>query len=189
MACGHDIMLDQPAELATILDTLGSGCSACWLTNGGTIKHSPLFDQGGSMKEYVTATLVSAPPEPVWAILINGAAYADWNPEIVAVDGAMGLGARITAHVRLGDGAIRRVTQRIRAFEAPHHMEWVGGLPLGLFVGRRVFTLTPVASGTEFRMHLYMHGPLSAMILKSVGDRQPSIDGFSAGLRRHAERE
>ena len=140
------------------------------------------------MKEYITTTLVAAPPDSVWAILTDGAAYADWNPEIVTVDGAIVPGARITAHVRLGGGAIRRVTQRVRVFAAPHHMEWVGGLPLGLFVGRRVFTVTPVASGTEFRMHLYMSGPLSSMILKSVGDRQPAIDGFSAGLKRHAER-
>lgn len=139
------------------------------------------------MKAYVTTALIAAPPESVWAVLANGAAYADWNPEIVAVDGAMATGARITAHVRLGDGAVRRVTQRVRVFEPPHRMEWVGGLPFGLFVGRRVFTLTAAGAGTEFRMHLYMSGPLSSMILKSVGDRQPEIDAFSAGLKRRAE--
>jgi hypothetical protein len=67
-------------------------------------------------------------------------------------------------------------------------MQWVGGLPFGLFVGRRTFTLTPVATGTEFRMHLQMSGPLAAMILKSVGDRQPEIERFSAGLKQRAER-
>lgn len=139
------------------------------------------------MKEYVTTAQIVAPPESVWAILANGAAYAEWNPEIVAIDGAMARGASITAHVRLGDGAIRRVTQRVGVFEPPHRMEWIGGLPFGLFVGRRVFTVTAVAGGTEFRMHLYMSGPLSTMILKSVGDRQPEIDSFSAGLKRRAD--
>ncbi|HEY4307742.1 MAG TPA: SRPBCC family protein [Gemmatimonadaceae bacterium] len=79
------------------------------------------------MKEYLTTTFIEAPPEKVWAILTDGTAYVDWNPEIVAVDGSMTLGAQITAHVRLGDGAVRRVRQRVQAFESPRRMVWVGG--------------------------------------------------------------
>jgi hypothetical protein len=139
------------------------------------------------MKEYVTVTTIAASPERVWAVLIDGTAYADWNPEIVAVEGPITLNAHITAHVRLGDGVIRRVPQRVRTLEAPRRMEWVGGLPLGLFVGRRTFTVTPVAAGAEFRMHLQMSGPLAPLILKSVGDRQPEIERFSAALKQRAE--
>jgi len=36
-------------------------------------------------------------------------------------------------------------------------------------------------------MHLRMSGPLAPLILKSVGDRQPEIDTFSAALRARAE--
>ena len=139
------------------------------------------------MKEYVTATTIAASPERVWAVLVDGTSYADWNPEIVAVDGSIAPNARITAHVRLGDGAVRRVPQRVEALEPPRRMEWVGGLPLGLFVGRRTFTVTPVATGAEFRMHLRMSGPLAPLILKSVGDRQPEIERFSAALKHRAE--
>jgi len=66
-------------------------------------------------------------------------------------------------------------------------MEWKGGLPFGLFVGRRIFTVVPTNGGTEFRMHLRMSGPLCSLILKSVGDRQPEIDRFSAALKARAE--
>ena len=139
------------------------------------------------MKEYVSTTRIDASPERVWAVLTDGATYRDWNPEIVGIDGRIVLGARITAHVRLGDGAVRAVPQRVTALEAPARMEWTGGLPLGLFVGRRTFTVTPAENGSEFRMHLRMSGPLSSLILKSVGDRQPEIDTFSAALKRRAE--
>jgi hypothetical protein len=50
-------------------------------------------------------------------------------------------------------------------------------------VGRR----TACASGVDFRLHLQMSGPLSSLILKSVGDRQPEIDSFSSALKRRAE--
>ena len=72
------------------------------------------------------------------------------------------------------------------AFEAPTRMEWTGGLPFGLFVGRRTFTVTGRGDASEFRMHLRMTGPLAPLILKSVGDRQPEIDSFTAALKARA---
>jgi len=139
------------------------------------------------VQEYDTTVTIDTPPDKVWAILTDGSAYQQWNPEIVGIDGTIAAGARITAHVRLGDGAVRKVPQRVTALEAPRRMEWTGGLPFGLFVGRRTFTLTPARNGTEFRMHLHMSGPLASLILKSVGNRQPEIDRFSAALKQRAE--
>ena len=139
------------------------------------------------MREYVSTSVVAATPEAVWAILTDGSRYRDWNPEIVAIDGLLAPRARIAAHVRLGDGAVRAVSQRVTVFEAPTRMEWTGGLPLGLFVGRRTYTVTPRTGGVEFRLHLHMSGPLSSLILKSVGDRQPEIDSFCASLKSRAE--
>ena len=42
-------------------------------------------------------------------------------------------------------------------------------------------------AGTRFAMHLSMTGPLSGLILKSPGDRQPDIDAFSSALGARAE--
>ena len=63
-----------------------------------------------------------------------------------------------------------------------------GGLPLGLFVGRRTFTLTATPGGAQFRLHLHMSGVLAPLILKSVGDRQPEIDSFSSALKLRCEK-
>lgn len=140
------------------------------------------------MKEYVTVSSIQATPEMVWKVLTDATGYADWNPEIIGIDGRMALNQRITVRVKLGSGAIRRVPMRVTAFETPSRMEWTGGLPLGLFVGRRTFTVTPRDGAVEFRMHLRMSGPFAPLILKAVGDRQPEIDGFSLALRAHVER-
>jgi uncharacterized protein YndB with AHSA1/START domain len=139
------------------------------------------------MKQYTTTVVINAPPEMVWAILVDGAKYSGWNPEIVEVDGTMDRGESITARVRIGSGAIRRVRMVVTAFDAPRRMEWTGGMPFGLFVGKRTFTVVPSGPGTEFRLHLEMSGPLLPLILKSVGDRQPEVDSFSAALKSHAE--
>ncbi len=139
------------------------------------------------MTEYSTMVVIDAPPERVWSILTNASGYKDWNPEIIDVEGQMALGERIVARVRLGDGALRRVPMKVTRFETPTRMDWVGGLPLKLFVGRRTFTVTPRAGGSEFRLHLEMSGPLAPLIVKSVGDRQPEVDAFSAALKQRAE--
>ncbi len=140
------------------------------------------------MVEYVTRALVHASPEAVWRVLTDAVGYASWNPEIVAIEGRFAQGERIKARVKLGDGAIRKVGLRVTEFDAPKRMVWTGGLPFGLFVGVRTFTVAPCDGGTEFRLHLQMSGPLCSMILKSVGDRQPEVDSFSAALKLRAER-
>ncbi len=122
------------------------------------------------------------------ATLTAGETYQDWNPEIIRVEGRIALGERISARVRLGDGAVRAVSLRVTALEPPRRMEWTGGLPLGLFVGRRTFALTPCAAGVELRLHLHMSGLLAPLILRSVVDRQPELDSFTVALKLHCEK-
>ena|SRR5215472_7641109 len=140
------------------------------------------------MAEYVSTSLIAASPNVVWAILTDAAGYAEWNPEIIAIDGQLARGEHIKARVRLGSGALRTVPLQVTVFDPPSRMQWTGGLPLGLFVGLRTFTVTPSGRGSEFRLHLRMSGPLAPLILKSVGNRQPEVDSFSAALKRRAER-
>jgi uncharacterized protein YndB with AHSA1/START domain len=142
----------------------------------------------GPRGDYVTTAAIRAAPDAVWRILTDAAGYADWNPEIVALRGRFAPGERISARVRLGNGAVRTVPMRVTAFEAPTRMQWTGGLPFGLFVGERTFTVQPRDGGAGFQMHLRMTGPLARLILRSVGDRQPEIDAFAAALKQRAER-
>jgi uncharacterized protein YndB with AHSA1/START domain len=138
--------------------------------------------------EYSTTAVIRASADAVWRILTDASRYEEWNPEVIGIDGRFAAGERIKARVRLGSGAVRSVTMRVTVFEPPARMVWIGGLPFGLFVGRRTFTVTPRGSDAEFRMDLSMTGPLAGPILKSVGDRQPEVDRFTAGLKTEAER-
>jgi hypothetical protein len=139
--------------------------------------------------EFVTQSTIRAAPKRVWEILTDAPGYAAWNPEIVGIEGCMALGARIRARVKIGSGAIRVVPLRVTAFAAPSRMEWTGGRPLGLFTGRRLLSVTPREEGTEFRMLVQMSGPLAALMVRAVGDRQVEIDSFSAALKARAEHD
>lgn len=150
------------------------------------------------LKEYSTGDWINSPPDRVWALLTDAAGYETWNPEILGVVGRFAPGAKIKARVKVkaGNGkmAVRMVGMRITAFEPlgagarRARMEWTGGLPLGLFKGVRILSVAPGSrGGTDFRMDLKMSGPLAGPILKSIGDRQPEIDSFTAGLKARAE--
>ena len=140
------------------------------------------------MYEFVTKATIRAEPERVWKILTDTAGYSEWNPEIVGMEGQMALGERIRAQVKISGGAIRAVPLRITAFEPPSRMEWTGGLPLGLFTGRRILTVTHAGGMAEFCMLVRMSGPLAGLMVKATGDRQPEIDSFSAALKARAEK-
>jgi uncharacterized protein YndB with AHSA1/START domain len=144
---------------------------------------------GGGAVEYATEVAIAAAPAQVWRALTDAASYASWNPEIVAVAGRFAAGERIRVRVRLGDGAIRSLRMRVTEFAAPTRMQWTGGMPLGLFTGVRTFTVASEGAGARFRMHVRMSGPLAPMIVRSVGDRQPEIDRFSAALKARVEGE
>ena len=141
------------------------------------------------MKELSTTTTIRARPEAVWAILTDAPGYAKWNPEINRVDGQIALGRKIKAHVVLHGGKVQPVTVRVTELEPVRRVVWTGGLPLGLFTGRRTFSLTPRDGWVvEFTMHLQFSGPLSGPIARSLGDHQLDIDAFAAGLKKWAER-
>ena len=141
------------------------------------------------MKEFTTTTAIRATPEAIWSILTDGPGYARWNPEINRVEGRIALGEKIVAHVVLHGGKVQPVSVRVTAWDPMRQMVWTGGLPLGLFTGRRTFRLTPRDGGiVEFSMHLQFSGLLSQLIAKSLGDRQPDIDALAAGLKAWSER-
>jgi hypothetical protein len=78
---------------------------------------------------------------------------------------------------------------KVTEFSAPRSMVWSGGMPLGLFTGRRSFTLTPMPGGeVTFAMREAFAGLLAPLITRSIPDQQPAFDAFAADLKRRAER-
>jgi uncharacterized protein YndB with AHSA1/START domain len=132
-------------------------------------------------------TAIAAPAEAVWAILTDAAGYPTWDSGVVSVDGKIAAGETITVHAAVNPG--RAFPVKVTEFVEPASMKWTGGMPLGLFVGERTFTLTPRADGgTDFSMREEYHGAFTAMIWSSIPDLQPSFTQFAEGLKARAEK-
>jgi hypothetical protein len=136
---------------------------------------------------------IDAPLGEVWAVMLDTAAYAEWNPFVVRAECAAAprVGDPIVLHVRWARGRSTTSPERISVIDPPHDagdgvrratLAYVyEGLPakLGLVRGTRFQRLTQHPGGpTVYDTVEEFSGPL----VKLAGPRRVE-DGF----RRHAE--
>lgn len=135
--------------------------------------------------QFATDTMINAPAQRVWAILVDLPAWKSWNSTIVRTEGTIALGNKVKVEVTAypGKAFAVKVTESV----AQSKLVFTGGLPLGLFKGIRTFTLAPSGETTIFTMCEVYSGPMSSMITRSIPDLQPSFDEFAACLKNHAE--
>lgn len=138
------------------------------------------------MKEFQSTITISAEPAAIWAILTDASQWTAWNPTVEKIEGKIAAGETIKVYATISPG--RAFPVKVSEFAPPSKMVWTGGMPLGLFKGTRVFTLTQVADGqTEFFMHEKFTGLMAPLITKSIPDLQPTFEEFSAALKARVE--
>lgn len=133
--------------------------------------------------EFRTTTHVDARPEHVWDVLARPATWPDRDLGVVAVtgpDGEVAVGQRL----RIASSAApdRAFPVRVVEVVAPRRLVLRGGMPLGLFVGTRTYTVEPEGEGSRFTMTEVYTGPLAGLVTRSIPDLQPSFDHFARGL-------
>lgn len=137
------------------------------------------------MREYSATTQIKASPEKVWKILTDGSAYPNWSQSVTKVDGTIASGGKITVHSKISPN--RAFPVNVSEFVVNKQMAWESGMPLGLFKGKRTFTLVPKNGGTEFSMREVFTGPMLALIGRSIPDLTENFQEFAADLKRRAE--
>ena len=131
---------------------------------------------------------IVAPPDRVWAVLVDLPSWQVWNPTVTSIEGEIAMGG--TVRLVATANPKRTFVVRVTEFVSPRRMVWVGGLPLGIFQGTRTYTLAPVADdgGTEFAMTEVYSGALAGVIGRSIPDLGPSFESFADALKDAAER-
>jgi hypothetical protein len=138
------------------------------------------------MRFFEAHSSINASPDRIWAILVDGAHYPDWDSGVVSVDGRIAAGETIKVVSAASPGRTFPVT--VGEFSPPSTMTWSGGMPLGLFKGVRSFRLSPEDGATRFVMREEYTGPMLPLIWRSMPDLQPSFEQFASGLKARAER-
>lgn len=138
------------------------------------------------MKSFQTKIFINAAPSTIWAILIDGEQWVEWNPTIEKLEGEIVPEGSVKVFTKVSPG--QAFPAKITEFVPNERMTWTGGMPLGLFKGVRAYTLTPQANGgVEFAMSEVFSGLMAPLITKSIPDLQPSFVAFAAALKARAE--
>ena len=127
---------------------------------------------------YSVSATVPATPAEVWARLTDAAAFPDWNSTVTSIEGPIAPGIRLSIRVPISERTFR---PRVVEFEPEQRMVWQDGAD-PMFRGRRTFTLTPSADGTEFSMVETFQGLMLPMIKGTLPDFGPVFDQYAKDL-------
>jgi hypothetical protein len=112
------------------------------------------------MKTVSSTIDIDAPPEQVWAILTDLAAYPEWNPLFPQASGQIAVGQRLTLASRPTTGRPMTIHPKLLAVRPGAELRWVSSLP-GIIGGEHFFTLAPVGDGTRLVQSETFRGLLS----------------------------
>lgn len=138
------------------------------------------------MKSYETKIEIASPPAQVWKILTEEMPRKPEPFGIVRFEGIIARGTKIKLWSEVAPN--RAFALKVTRFDEPDVMVWRGGMPFGLFVGTRTFSISAIQHGSEFQMREEFSGPLAGPITKSMPDLTPSFIKFANTLRQEAER-
>ena len=101
-------------------------------------------------KTFEAEITIAAPPEKIWAVLMDTGGYPDWNPTFVEVSGPYLVGTKISSRVRKPDGAFVEMRPTVKALVPNRELRQGGGLP-GVLTYNHSWILQPVEGGTLVR--------------------------------------
>jgi hypothetical protein len=138
------------------------------------------------MRSYRSSATIAAPPEQVWAVLAATDQWSSWDSGVIAVDGQLSPGEKVTIRTLVSPS--RSFPVAVEAVQPPRLLRLRGGMPFGLFTGVRNYSLERAGAGsTLFTVTEEYTGPLLGLIWRTMPNLQPSFDQFAAGLKQRVE--
>ncbi|MBV1940438.1 SRPBCC domain-containing protein [Streptomyces sp. BV286] len=111
-------------------------------------------------------TDIAHPPEEVWRVLTDFAAYAQWHPGLHFVDvpDEIRPGTQLRVQVISDSEAGGEHIFTVVHYEAPRRFVWQGGIP-DVLMALHSFVLEPHGSGTRLTESEEITGPAAAQFL------------------------
>lgn len=138
-----------------------------------------------------TEILIQASPQRVWQVLTDFAAYPEWNPFIVSLQGTAEWGQRLRVKIRTGEGKEHVFKPVVLQATPPTRLRWLGrlGLP-GLFDGEHDFELEPRGEATLLHQRETFQGYLVPVLWRTVEPAtRAGFEAMNRELKARAEAE
>ena len=137
-----------------------------------------------AMRTIEATTVIDAPANAVWGVLVDTARYPEWNPFIRRLDGDLVAGGRIAVEIAPPGGRPMTFRPTVTVLEPGRRLEWLGrlGLP-GVFDGRHSFEVTALADGrSELRHTETFSGVLVPLTGKTLARTAEGFESMNAAV-------
>jgi hypothetical protein len=136
---------------------------------------------------------IDAPPERVWAVLTDLAAYAEWNPFVTRAEGEWVVGSRLSVSVPPVNSFIQPKLRPTVLEVVPFRRLRLGsrldrlGLP-GLFHVEHTMTMTDHEGGTRLWLQDRYGGLLAPVLIGALNRRRlAAFTAMNAALKSRVE--
>ncbi|MEM7303262.1 MAG: SRPBCC domain-containing protein [Pseudomonadota bacterium] len=103
-------------------------------------------------KTFHVEIIISAPPEQVWAVLMDTASYGEWNPVFTKVEGDHQLGGSVKNTVVDPKGNVLNIEAGVDVLDTNRELRQSGGY-WGFLTFKHQWLLEPVERGTKVIQH------------------------------------
>lgn len=144
------------------------------------------------MKQVSTEIDINAPAPDVWAVLVDLAAYSEWNPFIVRAAGHVALGERLECHPRLpGSRRTLRFRPRVTKVETERLFVWLGHtLVPGIADGEHIFEIEARDDGRVRLVHRQTFSGILVPVLARLLEKrtEKGFNTFNEALKARVEK-
>jgi hypothetical protein len=139
--------------------------------------------------EVRTEVEIDAPPEQVWAVLTDFAAYHEWNPFITGLRGRLETGARLRVELSYADGRHTSFRPSLVSLKPAEELRWIAKLWFkGLFDGEHFFQLSAIdRNRTRLVQGENFSGLLVKLAANTLTQNARGFVGMNAALKRRVE--
>lgn len=134
---------------------------------------------------------IDAPAARVWAILGDFAAYPEWNPFIVLIEGKLKAGATLTIRVAPPGKPVMSFKPRVKVVAPGRELRWIGRvLAPGLLDGEHGFEIEPLGPGQCRLRHIEdFSGVLAPLFIPALEEAtRAGFEAMNRALKDRAER-
>ncbi len=141
------------------------------------------------MKEIITEIVINASKETVWNVLINFEAYPHWNPFIIGIEGEAVKDSILKNQIEM-NGKVQVFKPVVEKVVPNKHFEWIGKLPLGMFIGHHCFEIVELGANQVKLIHKEeFTGWISGLLLRFIGeDTRKGFITMNKALKNQAEK-
>jgi len=141
------------------------------------------------LRRIETAIDIAAPTAAVWAVLVDFAAYPDWNPFIRRLQGEARVGARLEVTVQPSGGRAMTFKPTVLAAEPGRELRWLGHVLIpGMFDGEHGFRLEAAAGGCRLHHSEEFRGILVPLFGRMLESTARSFTALNEALKLRVER-